>query len=60
MTGGQVKLGIRAPREISILRKEVHLTAEQNRKASQAISKNQLAHLKNQLQVSLTLSNPNR
>lgn len=33
ISGGQVKLGIRAPREVSILRKEVYLTREQNRAA---------------------------
>ena len=30
----QVKLGIRAPREVMILRKEVQLTREQNRAAA--------------------------
>ncbi len=33
VSGGQVKLGIRAPRDVSILRKEVYLTREQNRAA---------------------------
>ncbi len=60
MTGGQVKLGIRAPREISILRKEVQLTAEQNRKASQAISSAQLAMLQKQFQDSLIHPLPDR
>lgn len=31
----QVKIGIRAPREIAVLRKEIQLTAEQNRSASE-------------------------
>jgi carbon storage regulator len=31
----QVKLGIRAPRQIPVLRKEIRLTAEQNLVASQ-------------------------
>ncbi len=31
----QVKLGIRAPRQVPVLRKEIRLTAEQNRAASQ-------------------------
>jgi carbon storage regulator len=31
----QVKIGIRAPREVAVLRKEIHLTAEQNRSASE-------------------------
>ena len=32
----QVKLGIRAPREVPVLRREIRVTAEQNRAASQA------------------------
>ena len=60
MSGGQVKLGIRAPREIAILRKEVRLTAEQNRMASQGISMDQMAILKKQLQDSLIQSTPDR
>ena len=31
----QVKLGIRAPRQVPVLRKEIRLTASQNRTASQ-------------------------
>jgi carbon storage regulator len=34
ISGSQVKLGIRAPKEILVLRKEVHATAEQNRAAT--------------------------
>ena len=36
LAGGQVKLGIRAPRSVVVLRKEVDLTRQQNRVASQA------------------------
>jgi carbon storage regulator len=31
----QVKLGIRAPRQVAVLRKEILLTADQNRVAAQ-------------------------
>jgi carbon storage regulator len=34
IASSQVKIGIRAPREVAVLRKEIHLTAEQNRAAS--------------------------
>lgn len=30
-THSQVKLGIRAPKQVTVLRKEIHLTGEQNR-----------------------------
>lgn len=33
--GSQVKLGIRAPREIPVVRREIAVTAETNRAASQ-------------------------
>ena len=37
ISGGQVKLGIRAPREVLILRKEVKITEEENIAASRSI-----------------------
>lgn len=36
-TPSHVKLGIRAPRSVTVLRKEVHLTCEQNREAAREI-----------------------
>jgi carbon storage regulator len=45
----QVKLGIIAPKDISILRKEVHITREQNRAASREISILELASLAGKL-----------
>ena len=46
--GGQVKLGITAPKDILILRKEVYVTGRQNEAASQEISTLELARLADQ------------
>jgi len=46
----QVKLGITAPRNISILRKEVHVTRMQNEAASREISTLELASLARRFQ----------
>ena len=43
INSSQVKLGIVAPRNISILRKEVHITRQQNQAASREISPQELA-----------------
>ena len=48
----QVKLGIVAPRNISILRKEVHLTRQQNKAASREISPQELARVAGKLHPS--------
>jgi carbon storage regulator len=45
----QVKLGITAPKNIPILRKEVHITGQQNQAASRGISPNELATLAGKL-----------
>lgn len=45
LSPSRVKLGIHAPREVLILRKEVKLTAEQNRAASGRISLDQIQTL---------------
>ncbi len=37
-TSSQVKLGIRAPKSVAVLRKEIHVVGQQNRTASQEIS----------------------
>jgi len=46
--GTQVKLGITAPKEVVILRKEVHITRRQNEAASREISSLELARLAEQ------------
>jgi carbon storage regulator len=43
--GGQVKLGINAPREVVILRREVRLTAEANRLAARNVPADVLTRL---------------
>jgi carbon storage regulator len=48
----QVKLGILAPRNVSILRKEVHITRQQNRAASREISPQELAKVAGKLRPS--------
>jgi carbon storage regulator len=48
----QVKLGIVAPRNISILRKEVHITRQQNQAASREISPQELARVAGKLHSS--------
>jgi len=45
ISGGRVKLGIIAPAEVTILRKEVKLTRDQNVAAARGISLGQLAEL---------------
>ena len=45
----QVKLGITAPKNIPILRKEVHLTGQQNQAASKETSPQVLADLASKL-----------
>lgn len=37
ISAGQVKLGIRAPREVVVLRKEVKITEDENRAASLSV-----------------------
>ena len=40
-----VKLGIRAPKEVIVLRKEIHVTGRQNRLAAQDVSAGEIARL---------------
>ena len=46
----QVKLGISAPRNVLILRKEVHITGQQNEAASREYSTLELARLARRFQ----------
>jgi carbon storage regulator len=45
----QVKLGIVAPKDVAILRKEVYITRKQNQAASRHVSSLELASLANKL-----------
>jgi carbon storage regulator len=54
----RVKLGIRAPKEVSVVRKEVGLTADENRAASRDIPLQHLAPLVAQLHSPLHPSTP--
>ncbi len=51
LSGAQAKIGIRAPREVRVLRKEVHLTQRQNREAAERISSRALARLLGAIQA---------
>lgn len=44
-TSSHVKLGIRAPRSVSVLRKEIQLTGEQNRVSAQDLSPESVGRL---------------
>ena len=48
----QVKLGIAAPKNISIVRKEVHITRQQNQAASREITPQELARVAGKLHPS--------
>lgn len=45
ISGGRVKLGFSAPPEVTVMRKELHLTCEQNRRAAAFRATESLARL---------------
>ena len=49
IAGSQVKLGIRAPKEVTVLRAEIHITAQQNRAASRVAPASAIAQLRGNL-----------
>ena len=49
IAGSQVKLGIRAPREVAVLRAEIRVTAEQNRAASRVAPESAIDDLRKRL-----------
>ena len=49
ITGSQVKLGIRAPRELRVLRSEIWVIAEQNRSAARMAPDSAIAQLRRRL-----------
>ncbi len=58
-TASQVKLGIRAPKSVIVLRKEIRLTQQQNRSASRETSPAALIRLLDSITGSRTVK-PNR
>jgi carbon storage regulator len=49
VSGSQVKVGIRAPRSVSVVRKEILVVGEQNRAAARAIPGEELEEILKQL-----------
>jgi carbon storage regulator len=58
ITASQVKLGIRAPKEVAVLRREIYLTAEQNRVASREVPLSRVDHLRGSLRAQPMRSTP--
>jgi carbon storage regulator len=50
-TPSQVKLGIRAPKSVVVVRKEIHITREQNLEASRAVGASSVQQLIDSLKV---------
>ncbi|HCP14551.1 MAG TPA: carbon storage regulator [Peptococcaceae bacterium] len=53
VTGDKVKLGIIAPKDVKVLRKELYLTVESNREAVQGVAEKQLKELMKDLKKSI-------
>ena len=48
-SASQVKLGIRAPRSVNVVRKEIQVVGDQNRAAARGVSPGALDHLRDSL-----------
>ena len=59
LTQHQVKLGIRAPRDVPILRKEIQLTNDQNREAAGLVALDSISDLVKILRQTGTISSRN-
>jgi carbon storage regulator len=59
LTPSQVKLGIRAPQDVPILRKEIQLTNDQNRQAACLVSLESITDLVKILRQAGTISSRN-
>jgi carbon storage regulator len=51
----QVKLGIRAPKSVAVLRKEIQLTRDQNRESARGVSDAAVDRIADSLKRALTL-----
>jgi carbon storage regulator len=58
IAGSRVKLGFSAPREVLVVRKELYLTQEENRRAVASQAKDGLTRLATALRLQVSPDNP--
>jgi len=58
VSGNNVKIGIRAPKEVTVLRQEVYLTSQQNHQSTDHFNEDAIHELLGTLQRSLPGSRP--